>query len=51
MAEAIEWAKRAPCVGAEAVVEIRPLRDPSQFDVPGEADERARRLAEKAGKT
>jgi hypothetical protein len=54
MAEAIEWAKRAPYAGAdgeEAVVEIRPLFDPSQFDVPGEAEERAKRLDEKAGKT
>ena len=53
LAEAIEWAKRAPFGvtvqdGEEAVVELRPLFDPSQFDVPGEAEERARRLAEKA---
>jgi hypothetical protein len=51
LAEAIEWAKRAPfgiCVpaGQEAVVEIRPLFDPSEFDVPGEAEERAKRQAE-----
>lgn len=49
LAEAIEWAKRAPYGigmpdGHEAVVEIRPLFDPSQFDVPGEAEERAKRL-------
>ena len=39
LAEAIEWAKRAPfgltvADGEEAVVEIRPLFDPSDFD-PG----------------
>ena len=39
LAEAIEWAKRAPFGltvqdGEEAVVEIRPLFDPSDFD-PG----------------
>jgi hypothetical protein len=39
LAEAIEWAKRAPFgltvgEGEEAVVEIRPLFDPSEFD-PG----------------
>ena len=39
LAEAIEWAKRAPFgasvqEGEEAVVEIRPLFDPSDFD-PG----------------
>jgi hypothetical protein len=55
LAEAIEWAKRAPFgvgmnEGEEAVVEIRPLFDPAEFDVPGEAEERARRAAEKAGK-
>jgi len=54
LAEAIEWAKRAPFglnvgEGEEAVVEIRPLFDPSAFDVPGEAEERARKQAEKAG--
>ena len=52
LAEAVEWAKRAPfglCVpeGEEAEVEIRPLFDPSAFDVPGEAEERAKRLGEK----
>jgi len=55
LAEAVEWAKRAPFgvslrEGEEAVVEIRPLFDPSEFDVPGEAEERARRQAEKLGK-
>lgn len=54
LAEAVEWAKRAPFGigrdGTEAVVEIRPLFDPSVFDVPGEAEERARRLAEQQGK-
>ncbi|HEX7703436.1 MAG TPA: YciI family protein [Kofleriaceae bacterium] len=48
LAEAVEWAKRAP--GQEGVVEIRPLFDPSEFDVPGEAEERAKRQAEKHGK-
>jgi len=46
LAEAIEWAKRAPFAGEEAEVEIRPLFDASDFDVPGEAEERARRLGE-----
>lgn len=55
LAEAIEWARRAPfgiglADGEEAVAEIRPLFDPSEFDVPGEAEERAKRLAEKPGK-
>ena len=51
LAEAVEWAKRAPLGdGAEAVVELRPLFDPSEFDVPGEAEERAKRLGVKAGK-
>ena len=55
LAEAIEWAKRAPFgiglpEGYEAQVEIRPLFDPSEFDVPGEAEERAKRAAEKSGK-
>ena len=41
LAEAVEWAKRAPfglCVhdGEEAEVEIRPLFDPSDFDPPDE---------------
>jgi hypothetical protein len=52
LAEAVEWAKRAPFAGAdgeEAEVELRPLFDPSQFDTPGEAEERARRAAEKPG--
>ncbi|WP_158623251.1 hypothetical protein [Corallococcus sp. CA053C] len=31
-------------------VELRPLFDPTEFDVPGEAEERARRLGEKPGK-
>ncbi len=56
LAEAIEWAKRAPFGlgmqdGEEAEVEIRPLFDPADFDVPGEAEERARRQAEKSGKS
>jgi len=50
LAEAIEWAKRSPVMGGDATVEIRPLFDPSQFDVPGEAEERAKRQAEKPGK-
>jgi len=41
LAEAIEWAKRAPFGlgvhdGEEPVVEIRPLFDPSDFDPPDE---------------
>ena len=36
--------------GEEAEVELRPLFDPSEFDVPGEAEERAKRLGEKLGK-
>jgi hypothetical protein len=48
LAEAVEWAKRAPV--ALGVVEIRPLFDPAEFDVPGEAEERAKRLGEKLGK-
>jgi hypothetical protein len=56
LAEAVEWAKRAPFGmgvndGEEMVVEIRPLFDASDFDVPGEAEERAKRLAEKSGKS
>lgn len=48
-AEAVEWAKRAPFGlgvhdGDEPVVELRPLFDPAEFDVPGEAEERAKRL-------
>ena len=40
LAEAVEWAKRAPFgvgvqPGEEAVVELRPLFDPSNFD-PGQ---------------
>jgi len=55
LAEAIEWAKRAPFGvgvqdGEEGEVEIRPLFDPTEFDVPGEAEERAKRLGEKLGK-
>ena len=51
LAEAVEWAKRAPFGlgeqdGEEAEVEIRPLFDASDFDVPGEAEERAKRLGE-----
>ena len=54
LAEAIEWAKRAPFGvgvqdGEEGEVEIRPLFDPTEFDVPGEAEERAKRLGEKLG--
>ena len=49
LAEAVEWAKRAPfgVDGQEAEVELRPLFDPSDFDVPGEAEERAKQLANK----
>lgn len=39
LAEAVEWAKRAPFVvqdGEEWVVEIRPLFDASDFDPPDE---------------
>jgi len=48
-AEAVEWAKRAPFGlgvhdGEEPEVELRPLFDPADFDVPGEAEERAKRL-------
>ena len=55
LAEAVEWAKRAPFGvgvqdGEEPEVEIRPLFDPTDFDVPGEAEERAKRLGEKLGK-
>lgn len=53
LADAVEWAKRAPFGvqdGEAAVVEIRPLFDPSEFDVPGEAEARAKRLGEKLGK-
>lgn len=45
LAEAIEWAKRAPLDG-DGVVEIRPLFDPSEFDVPGEAEARAKKLGQ-----
>ncbi len=56
LAEAVEWAKRAPFgvgmnEGEEAIVEIRPLYDASDFDVPGEAEERAKRAGEKAAGT
>ena len=49
LAEAVEWAKRAPFgLGEEQEeVEIRPLFDPADFDVPGEAEERAKRIIEK----
>jgi len=55
-AEAIAWAKRAPfglCVpaGQEAEVELRPLFDPSDFDVPGEAEEREKKLGKQPGKS
>jgi hypothetical protein len=56
LAEAVEWAKRAPFgLGAHdgeepEEVEIRPLFDPADFDVPGEAEERAKRLGEQPGK-
>jgi hypothetical protein len=54
LAEAVEWAKRAPFGlgvqdGEEPEVEIRPLFDPAEFDVPGEAEERAKRLGEPLG--
>jgi hypothetical protein len=50
-AEAVEWAKRAPFGlgvqdGEEPEVELRPLFDPADFDVPGEAEERAKRLGD-----
>ena len=56
LAEAVEWAKRAPLGigvqnGEEPEVELRPLFDPADFDVPGEAEERAKRRDEKLGKT
>jgi hypothetical protein len=52
-AEAVEWAKRAPFGlgvqdGEEPEVELRPLFGPEDFDVPGEAEERAKRLGEAA---
>ena len=55
LAEAVEWAKRAPFGlgvqdGEEPEVELRPLFDPAEFDVPGEAEERAKRLADTGGK-
>ncbi|RYZ43891.1 MAG: YciI family protein [Myxococcaceae bacterium] len=55
-AEAVEWARRAPFSllvqdGEDLEVELRPLFDPAEFDVPGEAEERAKRLGEKSGKT
>ena len=55
LAEAVEWAKRAPFGlgvqdGEETEVELRPLFDPADFDVPGEAEERAKWLGEKPGK-
>jgi hypothetical protein len=55
-AEAVEWAKRAPFGldvqdGEEPHVGLRPLFDPSDFDVPGEADERAKRLGENHDQT
>ena len=55
LAEAVEWAKRAPFGigvndGEEAEVEIRPLFDASDFDVPGEAEEHAKRAGEKRAK-
>jgi hypothetical protein len=55
LAEAVEWAKRAPFGvgvhdGEEPEVEIRPLFAPTDFDVPGEAEERAKRLGEELGK-
>ena len=56
LAEAVEWAKRVPFGlgvhnGEEPEeVEIGPLFDPADFDVPGEAEERAKRLAETPGK-
>jgi hypothetical protein len=55
LAEAVEWAKRAPFgltapAGEEVEVEIRPLFDASDFDVPGEAEERAKKQADKLGK-
>jgi len=48
-AEAVEWARRAPFGlgvqdGEEPEVELRPLFDPADFDVPGEAEARAKRL-------
>ncbi len=55
LAEAIEWAKRAPFGvgvqdGEEPEVELRPLFGPEDFDVPGEAEERAKRSGDKHGK-
>ena len=55
LAEAVEWAKRAPFGlgaqdGEEPEVEPRPLFDPSDFDVPGDGEVRAQRLGEKLGK-
>ena len=50
LAEAIEWAKRAPFGmgvndGNEPIVELRPLFSPEDFDTPAEREERAAKLA------
>ena len=55
LAEAVEWAKRAPFGlgaqdGEQAEVELRPLFGPEDFDVPGEAEVRAKRLGDTLGK-
>ncbi len=55
LAEAVEWAKRAPFGlglqdGEEAEVELRPLFDAADFDAPGEAEERGQRLGGEFGK-
>ena len=55
LAEAVEWAKRAPFGlgvqdGEEAEVELRPLFDAADFDVPGEAEARAQQLGADLGK-
>jgi hypothetical protein len=45
LAEAVEWAKRAPfgVDHEDAECELRPLFSPEDFDVPGEAEERAKK--------
>jgi hypothetical protein len=53
--EATEWAKRSPFgislnQGEQAEVGLRLLFDPSKFDVPGEAEDRTKKLEEKAGR-
>ena len=48
LAEAVEWARRAPMADNE-MIEIRQIMEISDFE-PGEAIERHRRIAEQIGK-